>query len=134
MKSSIIIIVVISIIISIGMLVILTPIENKKSNIDENIYSLPETYSGMQKQLEDVNHAIEQIEKSNPELKQIDDFTLCYYNSDKKSQFYLERYSNDQEYKEWFDNKFPDIDIKQALDNIKDRKQFYEKLGKICKN
>ncbi len=64
----------------------------------------------------------------------IDDFSLCIYDNNKKSQYYLDMYFNDPKYEEWFDSRFPDTTIKQVLDNVEDRKQFYEKLGKVCKN
>ena len=64
----------------------------------------------------------------------IDDFALCIYDNNKKSQYYFDMYFNHPKYKEWFDSKFSDTTIKQVLDNIEDRKQFYEKLGKVCKN
>ena len=132
----IIAIVVVSAIIAIvpGVLMTFVPMERMVSNIDDKMHSLPDTYSGMQNKLEEVNQAIEQIENANPELKQIDDFTLCIYDSDKGSQYYRDMYTNDPKYKEWFDNRFLDTTIKQVLENIEDRKQFYQKLGKVCGN
>ncbi len=94
--------------------------------------SLPDTLSEIQNKLDEVNQAIEQIESANPELRQIDDFTLCVYNSSKGGQYYNDMYANDLKYKEWFDNRFPDTNINQVLDNIEDVKQFYEKFGKVC--
>ncbi len=110
----------------------LVSMEKMVSDIDDETQSLPDTLSGIENKLDEVNQAIEQIENANPELRQIDDFTLCVYNSSKGSQYYNDMYANDSEYKEWFDNRFPDTTINQVLDNIKDRKQFYEKLGKVC--
>jgi len=136
MKPVIIIAIAISVIIAIvaGILMTFVPMEKAVSDIDDKMHSLPDTYSGMQNKLEEVNQAIEQIENANPELKQIDDFTLCIFDNDKGSQYYRDMYTNDPKYKEWFDSRFPDTTIKQVLDNIEDRKQFYKKLGKVCRN
>ncbi len=112
----------------------LASMEKMVSDIDDETQSLPDTISGIQNKLDEVNQAIEQIENANPELRQIDEFTLCVYNSSEGSQYYNDMYANDPKYKEWFDNRFPDTTINQVLDNIEDRKQFYEKLGKVCGN
>jgi len=137
MKSVIIIVIlVVGAIVAIvpGILMTYVPTERMDSDINNKMHSLSDTYSGMQNKLEKVNQAIEQIENANPELKQINDFTLCIYDSNKGSQYYRDMYTNDPKYKEWFDNRFLDTTIKQVLDNIEDRKQYYEKLGKVCGN
>ncbi len=105
---------------------------NGVSDMDDD--SLPSNYLEMQNQFKKVNEAIEQIENANPEMRQIENFALCVYVDGKGSQHYLDMYASDLKYKEWFDNEFPDTTIHQVLDNIEDRKQFYERLGKVCGN
>lgn len=130
MKSIIIIPIAVVVIVIIAGILITTM--NEVSDMDN--VSLPNNYSEMENTLEKVDQAIEQIENANPELSQIEYFALCVYVNGKGGQYYLDMYASDPKYKEWFDGKFPDITIQQVLDNIEDRKQFYDRLGKVCGN
>ncbi len=130
MKSIIIIPIAVVVIVIIAGILITTM--NEVSDMDN--VSLPNNYSEMENTLEKVDQAIEQIENANPELRQIEYFALYVYVNGKGGQYYLDMYASDPKYKEWFDGKFPDITIHQVLDNIEDRKQFYDRLGKVCGN
>ncbi len=130
MKSIIIIPIAVVVIVIIAGILITTM--NEVSDMDN--VSLPNNYSEMENTLEKVDQAIEQIENANPELRQIEYFALCVYVNGKGGQYYLDMYASDPKYKEWFDGKFSDITIHQVLDNIEDRKQFYDRLGKVCGN
>lgn len=136
MKLVLILTITVGLIISIAAGILSSPIiaEKTDSGVDEQMNSIPDAISGMQKQLEDVNQAIEQIENANPELRQIDDFTLCAHVSSMGAQYYFDMYASEPKYREWFNDRFPDTTINQVLDNIEDRKQFYQKLGKSCGN
>ncbi len=58
-----------------------------------------------------------QIPEDNPEICSVDTHSgiADFVDTEKDSQYYLDRYYNESAYKEWFDKNYPDLTIEEAI-------------------
>ena len=90
--------------------------KNAQNNFE--IYKLDSTHTEM---LESPFKSGEKLEHSEKILNKItswnqaDEFAGCIYDADKGDQYYIDRYNNESTYKEWFDERFYTLTMKEAV-------------------